>query len=129
MKHEKWILTAFVIISIFGCIALIMLNKYRQVYAYELEKIEEIEENMDDGSIPYMDESPEDNSEILRDTIEYIDGDEVIDANSMENSEDSITNDGTDSNEPYDNFKIMVIFGLGITIGAIVGHFLTGFIR
>lgn len=130
MKRDGLLLRIFVIVSILGFIALLLLNQYNNVYAFELEKIGEINEQIENGYISHLEETTENRNPILRDIIATIEGeDEVIDEDRDDNMDYENSDNSTMENNGYDNFKIMVIFCFGLSIGIIVGHFLTGFVK
>lgn len=130
MKRDGILLTIFAIVSILGFVALLLLNKYHQVYAFELEKIGEINEQIKNGYISHLEETPENRNPILRDITATIEGeDKVIDEDRVNNMDYENNDNSTMENNTYDNFKIMVIFCFGLSIGVIVGHFLTGFVK
>ena len=130
MKRDGLLLTIFAIVSILGFIALLLLNKYHNVYAFELEKIGEINEQIENGYISHLEENPENRNPILRDVVAAIEGEEeLIDEDRVDNMDYENNDNSTMENNSYDNFKIMVIFCFGLSVGVIVGHFLTGFIK
>lgn len=130
MRRDGLLLTIFAVVSILGFIALLLLNKYHQVYAFELEKIGEINEQIENGYFSQLEETPENRNPILRDIIATVEGeDEVIDEDRNNNIYYENSDNSTVEDNNYDNFKIMVIFCFGLSIGVIVGHFLTGFIK
>ena len=130
MKRDGLLLTIFAIVSILGFIALLLLNKYHNVYAFELEKIGEINEQIENGYISHLEENPENRNPILRDVVAAIEGEEeLIDEDRVDNMDYENNDNSTMEDNNYDNFKIMVIFCFGLSVGVIVGHFLTGFIK
>lgn len=129
----------FLIVGGFFYICLVLL--WGRQYQIMIVQAKEIAEDIEDGYLPPNEETEQDSGEVLSDNIGKIE--EVNDTDRDNNSEDFTEdensnvlqedrqdNEETDEEPMTDNqFRILVIFCFGLSVGVIVGHFLTGFIK
>lgn len=91
-------------------------------------------EIVDDGYISYMEEDHKVSDNVLSDSIKLIseveDEDQIHSSEIVSNnSEDFSYSEVSDDMNNVSEFHIMCVFGFGLIVGVIVGHFLTGFIK
>lgn len=130
----------FFIVWGFFYICLVMLwSRQYQILTVSAKEIGEHMKGIDIGFNALDEEIEQDSNSVLHDNIQFValneedyrenysndytedpDGDSFFE-NQSDNEEISDMNDN--------QFRIMVIFCFGLSIGVIVGHFLTGFIK
>lgn len=116
-----------------GLFYIVIVSMYINIFGALTVKAEELSDSIENGFVSLDEEIESDSSELLSDSIDYIQGvnddmenesnfeEDYSDSTSDSSSEEDMTND--------DKFHIMIIFCFGLCAGVIVGHFLTGFIK
>lgn len=121
------------------CLMLLWGRQY-QILTVHAKEVKENMENIENGYLSLDEESTEDSDTVLHDYKGNIEVDENTDGDSIteDNTEDTeridVSENSTEDGENLqvmndDQFRIMIIFCFGLSVGVIVGHFLTGFIK
>lgn len=130
----------FFIVGGFFYICLVMLwSRQYQILTVSAKEIGEQMRGIDIGFNALDEEIEQNSNSVLHDNIQFVAlneedyGENYSDDYSEDTDGDSFSENQSDYEEISDmndnQFRIMVIFCFGLSIGVIVGHFLTGFIK